>query len=323
LILGLTIIVYSEFQPSHQVFAICIVLLLATRDIHLVGTVTKRTKLVAVAIALAPLLVRFILNDLVVRYNFAGSDDGYNTITRASFVRALIVCGLLSTPLMVLIVRSLASSRPRIAQGSYFGAVSLAVLSLGSFAYMAVGHFANLTDWITVWLPDVSDWDSRHQVLQIFGFALLCAFGIQLLRQELQTIAVTAVIAVCLVINTSTFSNYYVDSLKQRDFINDLISKRDELGATTNFAIVDNAKDVNARGRGIRDYEWDVMLESALERSVKVVDLDWTSLSQGCQGEISGKVLTITKVSGRLIAVLTRKQIVSVQVSDLVTCQDG
>jgi hypothetical protein len=49
----------------------------------------------------------------------------------------------------------------------------LFILALGTCPYLAVGHFANLSDWITMWLPDNSDWDSRHQLLQGMGFALL------------------------------------------------------------------------------------------------------------------------------------------------------
>ena len=43
---------------------------------------------------------------------------------------------------------------------------------LAIFPYVALGHFANMNSIIIGFVPNVSDWDSRHQLLLPLGIAL-------------------------------------------------------------------------------------------------------------------------------------------------------
>jgi hypothetical protein len=69
-----------------------------------------------------------------------------------------------------------------------------------------------------------------------------------------------------LVFNLRIYANYYVDGLKQRDVMASFRSQSVQLTGIQLFRIDDSAQDVNARGRGLRDYEWEGMISEALDR---------------------------------------------------------
>lgn len=320
LLIGLAIITYVMFWDSFQIFALVLLIPLVLVDLTHSGRISRYTLFVGFAISVLAIVNRYLLSSLVVHLGFAGADDGYNSIKLPFLVRAVLFGGLLSTPLIAGLARDLLrrESSSRSSVGLF--EVALFVLALGTFPYLAAGHFANLSDWITVWLPDNSDWDSRHQLLQGFGFALLGAAFLETVRIKFAGRYVIVLVVACLVLNTSTYANYYVDGLKQRDFMAELRSKEDELSDINVFQILDEARDVNARGRGVRDYEWEGMLTQVLGRPVEIFQP--IPIKPGCSTEVLGKSLKIRKISGRMRAILTRGQIVSVELSDLVSCRD-
>lgn len=317
--LGLVFITYAEFQPSHQIFALSFVLLLLMRDFKTRTHPSKKTFSISLILLILPFLHRLLLADLVVTLGILGPDNGYNSIEIAFLVRAVLVAGVLCLPLVTQLLRS---RKPTSSSGwskVSLTSVSLLILALGTFPYMAVGHFANISDWILPWLPDESDWSSRHQVLQAFGFSLLVTAGIGKVRDEYSRLAFSLSLLVCLTFSSSTFANYYLDSLKQRDFITQIREKSEELTGITQFRVVDEALDMNARSRGIRDYEWESMLAEALGRPVEILE-EGSIMAIGCNGTVVGKNVTLTKVSGRLRVLLTRSRGVSVQITNLVSC---
>ena len=84
---------------------------------------------------------------------------------------------------------------------------------------------------------------------------------------------------------------------------------------------IDNAQDLNARGRGVRSYEWSGIAEVALGREVVVLESKDHPPLEGCVGESIGKTVVIEKSSGRLRALLTRGQVVRIQLSALFACR--
>ena len=177
----------------------------------------------------------------------------------------------------------------------------------------------NLSDWIVMWLPDNSDWDSRHQLLQGIGFALLATSILKTVQPRMVNRFVFVCISTCLVFNTSMYANYYVYGLKQRDVIASFRSLSKELQGVQLFQIDDEALDVNARGRNVRAYEWEGMITKALDRDVVI--LENKPQTPGCTTEIVGKTVRIRKTSGRLKALVTRGQIVTLDFTDLVACR--
>jgi len=320
-IFGLILIAVSAFQPSLQVFGLAAVLILLGKDYEDFQRISRKTIFLSAVLIAIPLLHRFLFSDVMVALSLAKSPDGYNTIRLATLIRAALVCGLLCVPFLASIALHIRSRQPITKFRTSLVQIGLLVLALGTFPYMAVGHFANLSDWIIVFLPDNSDWDSRHQLLQGPGYALLLTGLIAKVKEASQGAFLTAIIVGCLVLNSSTYANYYVDGLKQRDIISALQSQIADLETTSLFVFVDDARDVNARGRGVRDYEWDALTEEALGRQVEIIGISDTLGSAGCVGEQIGKTITIRKVSGRLKALLTRTQIVNIDITDLVACK--
>lgn len=318
--IGFLLVLYACFQPSFQTYVIAIAAVFAARDLSLRGIVSRRTWTIAFWLGAIPFIHQYFLGDLIVRLGFAGAPDNYNTILPAFALRAVLVCGLLTTPLSVSLVKqlwrrkSLSDWRPTLLS------VGLGLLALGTFPYMAVGHFANLSDWIIPWLPDTSDWDSRHQLLQGPGFAIaITAILTGAVLPQRRMIALNALVLVSVVISLSTYSNYHVDGLKQRDILLDLRSAADEFDGISLVTFSDLSLDLNARGRGIRDYEWKGMVETALGKPMTIWEKGSPEL--GCRSEVIGKTITIRKTSGRLKATLTRSRVASIDITDLIACR--
>lgn len=317
-ILGLILITYTMFWDSFQVFALVALIPLVLADLARSGRISKYVKIVAPTLAGLALASRYPLKDLIVDSGFLAEPNGYNTIRPAFLMRAVLVGTLLSLPLAWQLFRSLAIKKSVHDFSGGLVDFGFFVLSLGTFPYLAVGHFANMSDWIEMWLPDNSDWHSRHQLLQGTGFAMIATALLKALRPQLINKFLITVICSCLIFNTSIFANYYVDGLKQRDIIALFRSQSEDLRGIEIFQIIDSAEDVNARGRGVRDYEFEGMITSALGRPVTI----WESEPQTevCKPEILGKTVVIQKISGRLKTLLTRGPIVTLNFSDLVAC---
>jgi len=328
--IGWLLVTISAFQPSYQVFSIAAVFPLLAHDLSKRKVPALRTWIVmAFLLSVAP-LHRFLLDDLVVKLGLLGEagvvegtripgENGiYNSIRSEFLARATLICGVLALPLLVSGLahlrhrKSIRDWRPNLIQ------VGLVLVSLGTFPYMAVGHFANLTDWIVAWLPDTSDWDSRHQLLQGPGFALVVCGLLGLIIPQRRHYVLGLFVVSFLVLNVSTFSNYHVDGLKQRDIIEDLRLRSAEFRGVRVIQFDDRALDLNARGRTVRSYEWKGIAELALGRAVVIPER--LPAVDGCRGKVIGKLVTVRKVSGRLKATVTRSRVATIDISDLVTC---
>jgi len=318
---GLTLVFYACFWQSFQVYLIVVPALLLMIDYQTTGTVARRTWWVTASLSAMPFVHQLFVVQLIVDLGFAGPDSGYNNIRASSLLRALLVCGVMSAPLTVQIIQNIQKSISTRQWTLSLVRIGLALLALGSFPYMVVGHFATFSDWVVTWLPDTSDWNSRHQLLQGPGFALIFTGLASSIVESRRHIYASGLIIVSVIISVFVFSTYYVDALKQRDFIEFLQSERKALSNVNLFLVVDDARDLNARGRTIRDNEWQSIFELVLERPLTVTDeLTDVSPISGCETRAVGKVATITRVSGRLRPKLFRNRVVDVAISDLISC---
>lgn len=317
-LLGLLLVGYSQFQPSHQVFALAILIPLIGSDLSARSKISTFTWTISSVLIVLPFLHRYFFTDLIVNLGFAGPSDEYNSIQIAFLVRAILVCLLLTMPINSKLINHMWRKRSIRDFQTSSGEVGLLLLALGTFPYLAVGHFANLTDWVTMWLPDTSDWDSRHQILQGFGFSILGLGAVQLVDQSKQRRVTLLLLTVFFVLSTSIYANYYVDSLKQRDILAQLQRSPEDLRKSEFIMFVDVAKDLNARGRLIRDYEFKAMIKAVLDVDVSIYSQIENPLN--CIGQNRGSKVTIRKVSGRLRAILTRSEVVKLEFSPLIIC---
>lgn len=317
-LLGLLLVGYSQFQPSHQVFALAILIPLIGSDISTRSKISTFTWVISTVLIVLPFLHRYFLADWIVNLGFAGPSDGYNSIQFAFLSRAILVCLILTMPISSKLVNHMWKKRSISGFRTSSAEVGLLLLALGTFPYLAVGHFANLTDWVTMWLPDTSDWDSRHQILQGFGFSMLGLGIVQLVDQSKQRRITLILLTLFFVLSTSIYANYYVDSLKQRDILAQLQRSSEDLRESEFIMFVDDAKDLNARGRLIRDYEFKAMTKTALNIDVSIYSQIESPLN--CVGQNRGVKVTIRKVSGRLRAILTRSEVVKLEFSPLIIC---
>jgi hypothetical protein len=69
-------------------------------------------------------------------------------------------------------------------------------------------------------------------------------------------------LGICVVLNLTFMQGYFLDSLKQKEFIAEIRDYK-VLAKSKVLMIDDQAIRFNARGRGIRNYEWDAMLSVA------------------------------------------------------------
>jgi len=319
-VVAILLLFTSSFWPSLQVFGLTLPLVSMIQDLKLFGRVTGRSRMLTAIVVLMAVVHRYVVPDVVVELGLSGKPIGYNSIGSSSLVRGLLVLGVLGTPLAWSVISTLmGGGRPKNFQPMPTS-VGLWLLALGTFPYLVVGHFPNLSDWITVFLPDTSDWNSRHQLLQGPGLALLIVGVTDSVRPELRMRALALVVLTCLSLSIGTNVSYYADSLKQRDFIAALQENKDRLVGVNVLEIKDRADDLNARGRVLRHYEWSGLATQALGRPITATDHVEVDSYAGCIGKSAGRVVTIEKVSGRLKAIVFRTRLVSISIDELIVC---
>lgn len=317
--IGYLMLAFAMFQPSFLVFVFIVPLVLLTKELCRTGRIRCESVSAFAILVLMAGMHRVVIPDLLVSAQVVGSDTGaYNTIRSPFLIRALVFCGSLTIPLLVEISRQFLRCRDLSRIRLPLFLVGMFVLGLGTFPYMAVGHFSNFSDWVVVFLPDESDWNSRHQLLQGFGYAILFAGLLDVVVEKWRPAVLSLVLCACTTVGFSMYSNYYVDFLKQQDVSQELVSLSSELESVSIFAVVDEAQDLNARGRGVRSYEWQFLVEEALDRRISFYEYELPA--ESCKITEVGRTLVIRKVSGRLRALLTRKTVVDVEVGPLFAC---
>jgi hypothetical protein len=305
-------IFWSMFTASLQVFVVVLIAVLCAKlarpSDHLHHD--RMTIVVVAFLSLAPIIHRFLLPRVLPDLQVT---DGYNSIQPAFLVRAVLFSALLMCPLLHLL--NLRRLRRTVSRESYQLGIGLAVLAAGTFPYLAVGHFSNFSDWILPLLPDQSDWNSRHQLLQPFGLALILVAIARKFESGIRSL-ITLVLITSVVVNIATYSGYYLDQVKQNEFIAAVAGAETQLEGVSALVISDQARRFNARGRDLRAYEWAGMIYRATGQRF-IVDGDSI---QYCQESKPTRMLTITASNGRLRSLVTGTIGISVDVAKLTLC---
>ena len=240
----------------------------------------------------------------------------YLTPTFAGICRAII----LMTPLYIGVVWSLfhksGANEDFRKQILWFGAFAT---GCGSFAYITSGRLVDLSEWMLNFVPRGSDWDSRHQLLLGLGLSVVIVGLFGPLNTAFKRSAATVCLLLCVSLNVLFMQSYYLDSLKQNEtvrfFQDSLVVKESNV-----IMIEDNAAVFNARGRGVRSYEWEGMLRSVFGNENKKV-IYTTYIVCDVPGTIIPDArLIINAASGRLRALLTGKIGLQVSVEKIKPC---
>ncbi len=305
-------IFWSMFTASLQVFVVVLIAVLCVKltrpSDHLHH---DRTTIVIIALlCLAPLTHRFLVPQVFPDLQVT---DGYNSIQPEFLVRAVLFSVLLMYPLLHLL--NLRRLRRTVSRESYQISIGLAVLAAGTFPYLAVGHFANFSDWILPLLPDQSDWNSRHQLLQPFGLALILVGIANMFRARMRPFLLL-VLLTSVALNTVTYSGYHLDAMKQREFIAAVKAGEAQMRDVLAVVVDDQAPRFNARGRVIRPFEWTAMLNRATNRALLAdsFSLDYCNLSR------PSMLITVTADQGRLKSLIRNRIDLKVDFNSFSNC---
>ena len=309
-IIGVLPLFWSMFVQSFQVFIVVTICLLSLKHRYLF--IRKPLTVIPGLVLLLsfPFLHRYVIPQILPNLQVA---DGYNAIHPIFLVRAILICSVILMPAILMALKARRGKSASVPCQLF--AVGCGLLALGSFPYLAVGHFSNFSDWVLPFLPDQSDWNSRHQLIQTIGLSVLTAAVVEMLGQRrLRAAAVVIVVSACL--NVAIYSGYYLDWLKQRAFIAEVAEIRTRFSAGDAVIISDLARDFNARGRGVRAYEWEGMVAQATGLNITA---DSESLAF-CSEHEPRYQLTIAPTSGRLKALISNSIVLQVSLTELPMC---
>lgn len=182
------------------------------------------------------------------------------------------------------------------------------LLCLATFPYVALGHFANPTDWLIGFLPGASDWDSRHQLLIPTALAVM---GIATSKNlAVSKPGARLLLTGFFVLSFATNFNYLVDSIKLRSIQTGLADI--QISSGSRVFVKDDSERLNARGRWFRDFEWAGLIYQATGSEVRVTEVE----SGVCTTpEASGVLLEITGGRGKLGTLLHRSAGINITVT--------
>jgi len=227
----------------------------------------------------------------------------YYAIRPQGVVRAT---ALLSIAVVVLLV-SVVRFRMRRSE-VLLPAVGGVALALGSYAYIVGGHLVGVAQWLLPLVPEHSDWDSRHTALLGIGVGLIGAgFAREPASHGATRVSAlssgSALAVTVFVLLNLTFSlEYFRDGIERHDFIREARTTVD-LSGIRSLVVVDRTLGTDARGRIVRDAEWDWLLAEAGWPEVEFI----FRFGRGdCQPEPPTHALVVAMTTGRLRMLIER-----------------
>jgi len=240
----------------------------------------------------------------------------YLTPTFSGICRAFIMMTLLSVGVAWSLSRKSDAYEDSRLQILWFGAFAT---GCGAFAYVTSGRLVDLSEWMLNFVPRGSDWDSRHQLLLGLGLSVVIVGLLGPLNTTFKRSSASVCLLLCVSLNILFMQSYYLDSLKQNETLQ-LFQNSSGVKESHIIMIQDDASVFNARGRGVRSYEWEGMLRSLIGNEDRKV-----IYSAFIDCDASGTVIPDTRVSitstnGRLRALLTRKIGLQMSVEKIEPC---
>jgi hypothetical protein len=195
-------------------------------------------------------------------------------------------------------------------------------VSIAAVPYMVGGHLVDISDWLIAFIPNFSDWNSRHQLTLPLGVSLIIVGSMKMDKPGKLTWnthpALTTLLAVFVLLNVTFAQEYFLDGRKQSAVIEAIVSNAD-LESIQSVLIDDQAVRFNARGRSIRSYEWEKMFEKALGNDrIKVSYLQYVD----CREFQPDAILHINSPNGRLESTLRGKVVVELSVERIDPCSN-
>jgi hypothetical protein len=164
----------------------------------------------------------------------------------------------------------------------------------------------DVSEWMLNFVPRASDWESRNQLLLGIGLALLITGLVGPIDSKFKKRAVTVLLGSCVFLNFTFMQGYMLDAKKQEEVIH-LLSNSDIVREGRVIMINDLAVRYNARGRLVRTYEWDGMLNRAFgETNYKSVNYEYIDCSNS-ENPVPDVLVTIDSSNGRFKSLLTSK----------------
>jgi hypothetical protein len=185
-------------------------------------------------------------------------------------------------------------------------ALGSVLITLGAFPYITSGRLVDVSEWMLNFVPRASDWDSRNQLLLGIGSALLITGLAGPIDSKFKKRAITVLCGSCVFFNFTYMQGYLLDAKKQEEVIH-LLSQSDVVREGHVIMINDLAVRYNARGRLVRTYEWDGMLNRAFgETTYKSTYYEYIDCSNP-ELPIPDVLLTIDSGNGRFKSLLTNR----------------
>ena len=185
-------------------------------------------------------------------------------------------------------------------------ALGSVLITLGAFPYITSGRLVDVSEWMLNFVPRASDWDSRNQLLLGIGSALLITGLAGPIDSKFKKRAITVLCGSCVFFNFTYMQGYLLDAKKQEEVIH-LLSQSDVVREGHVIMINDLAVRYNARGRLVRTYEWDGMLNRAFgETTYKSTYYEYIDCSNP-ELPIPDVLLTIDSDNGRFKSLLTNR----------------
>jgi len=169
---------------------------------------------------------------------------------------------------------------------------------------MAVGHFPNLSDFLVLFVPNLSEMDSRHSLLLPLGTAITVVGLVKTaVKKSYQDRLLGATIIISTILCASIYLQYYTDDLKQEGIVREL-RQNSTLIPTRAVQFQDSTLRFNARGRDLYHWEYLGMLkDSGLGVDFEIMDRGGYPCDPNSQ--VSGTLVTINSTFGRLRTILT------------------
>lgn len=303
---------WSMFTASLQIFAVVLLVTLCIRLVTRQDVLSAERLILIASFLVFPPTHQFVIPELFPQFAVT---DGYNTVRTAFLLRGFLFGGFLLVPLIFVLFRWRRRNNTR--RPLILLSIGLGLLAVGTFPYLAVGHFPNFSDWVLPLLPDQSDWHSRHQLLQPFGAAFL-VLAIRGLMPGFEHIVLIALLVSCCSLNAATYSQYYIDSLKQTEILQFITDNADNFKEGRSLALTDRATDLNARGRSYRNSEFMAMIRSRTQTQMNV-GADTRDFCESSQPDLN---LIITSTRGRLRTLLSRNPDLSISLEPLPFCSN-
>jgi len=232
-------------------------------------------------------------------------------------IRAFLFLGLCSLPL---IYGLLVSKWRKQDLRKFLIASGVLSIAIAAFPYMVGGHLVGISEWLVAFVPNHSDWNSRHQLMLPLGIALISAGLVDASKPSTLNWSsqpgVMSMLIACIVLNITFAQEYFLDSRKQ-DAIITALSENDDIRQATAILVDDSTTRFNARGRLIRSYEWESMLASALrDDGRKITKLDYFD----CLEFQPDALVRISSPDGRLLSTLRGKVSINITVEKINPC---